>query len=289
MADIGIGLPATIPGVDPGLIVDWARKADEGPFSSLGALDRVVYPNFEPLVALAASAAVTRRIKLMTTILIAPIRNGGMLAKQTASIHALSGGRLSLGLAVGGRADDFAAAPARFNNRGRRFDEQLALMKRVWAGEPANDDAGQVGPPLESLGAPEILIGAFTPQAIDRVGRWGDGFIVGGVGPDIAKGLFDAAQKSWSDHGRSGKPRFVAGMYFALGDEVAVKGSAYIKDYYQFMGPTVADQAAGSLPTTPEAIKNAISGLEGVGVDEIVLWPSVAELEQVDRLAEVVG
>ena len=196
MANIGIGLPATIPGVDPRLIVDWARKADEGPFSSLGALDRVVYPNYEPLIGLAAAAAVTSRVTLMTTILIAPIRNGGMLAKQAASIHALSGGRLSLGLAVGGRPDDFAAAPAQFNDRGKRFDEQLATMKRIWAGEPANDESGLVGPPLGSLGDPEILIGAFAPQAIDRVGRWGDGFVVGGVGPDMAKGLFDAAQKS---------------------------------------------------------------------------------------------
>ena len=101
--------------------------------------------------------------------------------------------------------------------------------------------------------------------------------------------MFDAAQKSWSDHARSGKPRFVAGMYFALGDNAADIGSAYIKDYYQFLGPTTADQAAGSLPTTPEAIKGAISGLEGVGVDEIVLWPCVPKLDQVDRLADVVG
>jgi hypothetical protein len=179
--DIGIGLPATIPWTNAPLILEWAKRADSSPFSSLGILDRLVYPNYEPLITLAAAAAVTERVRLMTTVLIAPLRRAGVLAKQAATIDALSGGRLTLGVGVGAREDDFQFAPASFHDRGRRFDEQLELMKRVWSGQPVSEEVGAVGPPPARPGGPELLIGGYTPVSIRRVGRWGDGFISGGV------------------------------------------------------------------------------------------------------------
>src|ERR671915_1186147 len=176
--DIGIGLPATIPWTNGPLILDWAKRADSRPFSSLGILDRLVYPNYEPLITLAAAAAVTERVRLMTTVLIAPLRRAGVLAKQAATIDALSGGRLSLGLGVGAREDDFQFAPASFHDRGRRFEEQLELMKRVWSAQAVSDEIGAVGPRPAQGGGPELLIGGYTPFSIRRVGRWGDGFII---------------------------------------------------------------------------------------------------------------
>ncbi len=152
--DIGIGLPATIPGTRGSLILDWAKRADSGPFSSLGVIDRLVYPNYEPLITLAAAAAVTDRVRLTSTILIAPLRGAGVLAKQAASIDALSGGRLTLGLGVGVREEDFNVAPATFHDRARRFEEQLELMKRVWSGQPASDEVGPIGPPPARPGGP---------------------------------------------------------------------------------------------------------------------------------------
>src|SRR5215208_7202316 len=177
--DIGIGLPATIPWTNAPLILEWAKRADSSPFSSLGILDRLVYPNYEPLITLAAAAAVTERVRLMTTVLIAPLRRAGVLAKQAATIEALSGGRLTLGLGVGAREDDFQFAPASFHDRGRRFEEQLELMKGVWSGQPVSEEVGAVGPPPAQEGGPELLIGGYTPVSIRRVGRWGDGFISG--------------------------------------------------------------------------------------------------------------
>jgi len=193
--DVGIGLPATIPGTRGSLILDWAKRADSGPFSSLGIIDRLVYPNYESLITLAAAAAVTDRVRLMSTILIAPLRGAGVLAKQAASIDALSGGRLTLGLGVGAREDDFNAAPATFHDRARRFEEQLELMKRVWSGQPASDEVGPIGPPPARSGGPELLVGGYSPPAIWRVGRWGDGYISGGIpDPEQVRQPFDLAE-----------------------------------------------------------------------------------------------
>src|SRR5581483_8379170 len=130
--EIGIGLPAAIPGTTRAQLLDWARRADQEQFSTVGVIDRLVYPNFEPLTALAAAAAVTTRIRLTTAILLAPLRaNSALFAKQAASIQVLSEGRLVLGLAVGGRQDDFEASNLDFHRRGRQFDSLLADVKRV--------------------------------------------------------------------------------------------------------------------------------------------------------------
>jgi alkanesulfonate monooxygenase SsuD/methylene tetrahydromethanopterin reductase-like flavin-dependent oxidoreductase (luciferase family) len=286
--DVGIGLPATIPGTRGSLILDWARRADSGPFSSLGILDRLVYPNYEPLITLAAAAAVTDRVRLMTTVLISPLRGAGVLAKQAATIDALSGGRFTLGMGVGGREDDFKAAPASFHDRARTFEEQLDLMKRVWSGQPVSDEVGPIGPPPAQAGGPEVLIGGYTPTSIRRVGRWADGFISGGIpDPDQVSQMFDLAKEAWRTEGREGRPRLVATLYYALGPD-AERGGDYIRDYYSFFGPG-ADDMARSIPSTPEAVDDLIRGFGAAGADEVVCWPTVAELDQVDRLAELVG
>src|SRR5918911_4256298 len=134
--DVGIGLPNSVRGVDRPGIVEWSRRAEQAGFSTLGTIDRLVYPNYESLIALAAAAAVTERARLVTDILIAPLRsNTALLAKQTATIDQLSGGRLELGLAVGGREDDFEVSGADFAQRGRTLDRQLEELTRTWRGE----------------------------------------------------------------------------------------------------------------------------------------------------------
>jgi len=285
---IGIGHPATIPGVKGQLILDWARKADAGPFSSLGSLDRLVYPNYDALITLTAAAAVTRRIRLMTTVLLLPLHNAGLLAKQAASLDAISEGRLTLGVGVGGREDDFRAAPASFHDRGKRFEAQLDTMKRVWSGQPLADDIGPVGPPVVQPGGPELLIGGYSPAAIQRVGRWGNGFISGGAPPQMASQAYALAEQSWKAAGRAGKPRFVAAMYWGLGPNAAEGTAEYIRHYYTFMGPRAA-QMASSIPSTPEAVKGAIQAFADIGLDELICWPCIPDLDQVDRLAELIG
>ncbi len=285
---IGISLPAHIPGVTGALILDWASKADGGPFSSLGLIDRLVYPNFEPLVTLAAAAGATRRIRLMTAVLLAPLRNAGVLAKQAATLDAISGGRLTLGLAVGGREDDFRAAPAPFKDRGRRFEVQLEIMKRAWSGQPLGDEVGPVGPPPARPGGPELLIGGQTPVAIRRVARWADGYISGGGDPPGARERYVVAEEAWKAVGRTGRPRFVAGLPYGLGPNAAERAASTIRHYYAFLGP-LAERLASAIPTSPKAIKDSLRAFEDAGVDELLLWACIPDLDQVDRLADLLG
>ncbi|MFB9840536.1 LLM class flavin-dependent oxidoreductase, partial [Actinoallomurus acaciae] len=203
--NVGLGLPIT----DPPSLLSWARRADAGPFSTLGLLDRLVYANPEPLVTLAAIAGATTRIRLQTEVLLGPLRETALLAKQTATLDLMSGGRFTLGIGVGGRADDYLAAGTDIRTRGRRLDEQLTTLRRVWAGEPYGQGAGPIGPVPARDGGPEVLIGAFAPAALERVARWGDGYLC--AAPlAMAGGLFRSVERSWSAAGRAGRPRMVA-------------------------------------------------------------------------------
>ena len=283
--DVGIGLPAAIPGVSGASAIKWAQKAETGPFASVGLVDRLVYPNFEPLITLAAVAGAAQRIRLATTVRLAPLTNPGMLANQAASLDALSGGRLTLGLGVSGREEDYLAAPAPFKTHGRGFDEQLETMKRICAGGPAGENAGAIGASPVRDGGPVLLIGANSPRAMARVGKWGDGFIAGDGEPDMAKQSYDAAQQSREDAGREGEPRLAAGAYFALDDDAKSTGSENIMRYYgEPFGPMISE----GLPDSVAAFKELISGFSDAGCDELILWPTVTDLDQVERLTELI-
>jgi alkanesulfonate monooxygenase SsuD/methylene tetrahydromethanopterin reductase-like flavin-dependent oxidoreductase (luciferase family) len=283
---IGIGLPANIPGAQGQQIIEWAKKADVGSFSSLALIDRLVYDNYDPLIALAAAAGATQRIRFTTSILLAPLHSAALLAKQAASLDALSGGRLTLGLGVGIREDDFQAAAAPFHTRGKAFDAQLAALQRIWSGQPFSDNVGPIGPAPVQAGGPEILIGAFSPAAFQRLGQWGNGFIGGGAGVQMADEGFRAAEKVWSEANRAGKPRLVACVYYALGPDAQTRGVDYIHHYYGAgLGPMIAQL----MPLTPEAIKEAKKAFVDIGTDELIFWPCLPTLDQIDRLEDALG
>src|SRR3954452_7511840 len=232
--DVGIGLPATIPGVEGAQVLEWARRAEARGFSSLATIDRIVYGNLEPLIALAAAGAVTERIRLATTILIAPYRaNAALLAKQAASVDHLSGGRLVLGMAVGGREDDYEASGVPFRSRGRRFDAMLAEMERVWAGD-AFGFAGAIGP-QPPRGRPTVVIGGSADAAFRRAAQF-DGWVMGGGTPDLFRAGAERARAAWREAGKDGEPRTMALAYFALGDRAGDAADSYLLDYYGFLG-----------------------------------------------------
>jgi alkanesulfonate monooxygenase SsuD/methylene tetrahydromethanopterin reductase-like flavin-dependent oxidoreductase (luciferase family) len=280
--NIGLGLPIT----DPAALLDWAQRGDAGPFSTLGLLDRLVYDNPEPLISLAVIAGATRRIRVQTEVLLAPLREPALLAKQTATLDRLSGGRLVLGLGVGGRPDDHQASGTDIRTRGRRLDEQLALMRRLWSGQPYDDHVGPIGPAPARRGGPEILFGGFQPAALERVARWGDGFLAAAA-PSWAAGLIDTVRTAWRSHGREGAPRIVAQVNAALGPPAVIDDArSAIGRYYEFSGR--AESMVAGLLTSPAQIRAAIGQFEDLGVDEVMLYCHGRDPGQVDRLAEVV-
>jgi alkanesulfonate monooxygenase SsuD/methylene tetrahydromethanopterin reductase-like flavin-dependent oxidoreductase (luciferase family) len=278
--NIGVGLPTSTAGMSAELLFDWAKRADTGPFSSLAVVDRVAYQNYEPFTALAAAAAVTRRVRLATMVAIAPLRNTAILAKQAASLDALSGGRLTLGLAVGARGEDYQASGVESRGRGRRFSEQLEAIRDVW-------EAGKIGPTPNPPG-PRVLVGGSSGEALARMARYADGYMHGGGPPRAFAGAAAKAVAAWSDLGRPGRPILWGMGYFALGDGTADAGADYLRHYYAFTGPFAEKIAAGNL-TSPGAIVDFIRGYEDAGCDELVLFPTVSSLEQIGRLTEVVG
>ena len=281
---IGIGLPNPVPDTDGDTLVEWARRAEAAGFSTLATIDRIVYPSYDSLISLAASAAVTERIGLMTNILIAPVRDEVLLAKEAASAHRLSNGRLTLGLAVGGRRDDYAAVGDEFETRGRRFEQQLEVMRKVWRGEQLSDTQ-QPSVPLPGSEVP-IMIGGANDKAVERAVKFGIGYTAGGGGPDMVGPFMEKVRKAWTEAGRDGEPRLMALSYFALGPDAKEGAARYLKDYYGFLGEW-ADRIVESAPTTPDAIKGRVDAFEAVGIDELILDPTIAEIDQVDQLAEV--
>jgi alkanesulfonate monooxygenase SsuD/methylene tetrahydromethanopterin reductase-like flavin-dependent oxidoreductase (luciferase family) len=277
--NVGIGLPNTTPGSTGELMLEWARRADAGPFSSLGVLDRLLYDSFEPMTSLAAAAAVTSRIRLAKMIVIAPLRNAALLGKEAASIDALAGGRLTLGLAVGARLDDYDAAGVEHRGRGERFSTQLAELRDQW-------EAGAIGPAPAQPRGPELLVGGSAGPSFERMARYADGYAHGGGPPRAFARAAASACAAWGDLGRPGRPRLWGQAYFALGDEDA--GADYLRDYYAFTGPFADKIAAGNL-TSARAIRDFVRGYEEEGCDELVLLPTVSNPDQLDRLAEALG
>jgi alkanesulfonate monooxygenase SsuD/methylene tetrahydromethanopterin reductase-like flavin-dependent oxidoreductase (luciferase family) len=276
--DVGIGLPNVVRGVDRAGIVEWAIRAERLGFSTLGTIDRVVYGNYESLIALAAAAGVTERIRLMTDILIAPLRaNTALLAKQAATLHDLSEGRLVLGLAVGGREDDYEASGVDFHARGRAFERQLQELGRHWSGETG------VGP----ASRPTVLIGGGSDAAIRRAARYGDGWTMGGGGPGAFAGAIGKLEEAWRAEGRDGRPRTSALCYFALGYGAEQVARSALGDYYGFLGE-YAERVIAGAATDETAIRELVAAFEQTGVDEVVCFPTSPDPGQVDLLARAV-
>jgi alkanesulfonate monooxygenase SsuD/methylene tetrahydromethanopterin reductase-like flavin-dependent oxidoreductase (luciferase family) len=283
---IGIGLPNPVLEVPGHLPVAWARRAEERGFSSLATIDRIAYPSYDSLTVLAAAAAGTERVGLITNILLGPVYNPVLLAKVTATIDQLSGGRLTLGLGVGGRPDDFQATGQSFADRGRRFDTDVELLHRAWAGEPVAGSPFPVGPPT-TRGRIPLLMGGQPQLAAPRAARWDAGYTLGGAPPEMAAGAISEFKTAWEQAGGTGQPRVLALTYFSLGEEHTAESLHNLRSYYGFLGDW-AEQVAGGASRTPEAVKETADAFEAAGVDELIFDPTVADLDQVDRLADAV-
>jgi len=279
--DLAIGLPNAVPGTSGEQLTEWARRAEARGFSSLGTIDRIAYPNLEPLTALAAAAAVTERIGLATTVLLGPLRvNPVALAKQVYSVHVISGGRMTLGIGLGGREDDYEIAGVDTSTRGRDLDAMLERIKEVWEGE-------EMGP--EHPVDPRILIGGSVEASFERAARFGDGWIAAGAPPDQFAEWRQGFESAWAEAGRSERPENAALAYFSLGEKAEEDAKAYLTDYYAWLGEDTANFIADSAAKDADTVQQYIAAFEGAGCQELYLFPSSSDPAQVDLLADAAG
>jgi alkanesulfonate monooxygenase SsuD/methylene tetrahydromethanopterin reductase-like flavin-dependent oxidoreductase (luciferase family) len=280
---IGVGLPAAVPGVDATTIGDWAAEAERAGFASVGVIDRLVYDNLEPLVALAAAASRTERVELITTVLNVGWRaNPVLLAKQMASVDLLSGGRLTAGLGLGGWPEDVEASHVPTSGAGARLREAMGTMRQVWAGELR----GQGGPTRRLRpGRPALLFGGLVPAAYRRAATEGQGWVAPLMGREILEEGVAAVRRAWADAGRAGKPRIATGRYFSLGEDADAVADEYLRHYY---GAEYFPMARADTLTSPEQLGEELERLAELGVTDLVLYPSSAGLDQLRLLAEAV-
>jgi alkanesulfonate monooxygenase SsuD/methylene tetrahydromethanopterin reductase-like flavin-dependent oxidoreductase (luciferase family) len=284
--EIAIGLPNAVPGLDGESLVEFARRAEARGFSSLGTIDRLAYPNYDPLVALGAAAAVTDRIQLATTVLITPYRpNATLLGKQTATLDNLSGGRLTLAVGIGGRADDYEVSGIPTKGRGVTLSRQIEQMQQVWRGEVRGTEA--VGPPPSRPGGPELIMGGGADAAYERAAKYAAGWMSGGGGPEVFAQGAAKTDAAWKRAGRDDKPRNLALCYFALGPDAANDIAHSMKRYYAFLGE-YADHIASHVAATEDMARQYVEGFESAGCDELFMFPSSKDPAQVDLLADAV-
>jgi alkanesulfonate monooxygenase SsuD/methylene tetrahydromethanopterin reductase-like flavin-dependent oxidoreductase (luciferase family) len=286
--DVGIGLPNAVAETTGDQLTDWAKAAEDAGFSSLGTIDRIAYGNFDPMSALAAAATVTERIRLATTVMLAPLRaNAAMIAKQALSLDALAGGdRVTLGLAVGGREDDYEVSGLPMEKRGAWFDDALGDLRKILDGD--GELQSKVGPRPKS-GGPELILGGSIDTTFERAARHGEGWIMGGGTPDqFAEGL-EKLKAAWEKEGRDGEPQSKALAYFALGEDGESSADSYLHDYYAFLGKETSDAIAGSAATDAETVKVYASAFEEAGCGELFFMPCSSDSKQVELLAEATG
>ena len=291
--EIGVALPQMAPGYGPSTTVDWARRIDAGPFSSVSAGERVTFPNPEMVATLGACAAVTERVRVFANLWVLPQHPMAMVAQQIGTLDQLSNGRLDVAVGVGGREDDYRALDADFAARHRRLDEKVAELQALLAGDPPFPGATPVGPACVRPGGPPILAGAMGPKAMRRAAVWADGisaFSIPGDAGEITR-TNELADRCWTEAGRSTPPRKVSGCFVALGvpdaDEVL---RSFTARYLGFLGEELAVAIAASATTSsPEALATVLDGAAAAGCDEFILVPATTDIAFLEVAAEVVA
>ena len=165
------------------------------------------------------------------------------------------------------------------------MDEALDVLQRSWAGQHVTGGEFPVGPPPAGGTGVQVLIGGQSDAAVRRTVQYGQGWIAGGGRPEQAVPMIEKIRAAWHQAGREGEPRIAALAYYGLGDDEASK--AALRSYYGFLGPWAEQIAEGAL-RTPEEIRGAVKTYADVGVTEVIFDPTVAALDEVDRLADIV-
>jgi alkanesulfonate monooxygenase SsuD/methylene tetrahydromethanopterin reductase-like flavin-dependent oxidoreductase (luciferase family) len=288
-------MPVMEPDLDAVTLKTWAKVIDDGPFSSLCWGERVAFDNPDSLTLLGALAAWTERVRLVTTVIVPQLHDPVALAKGLATGDVLSNGRLTVGLGVGGRHEDYQAVGADTATQTMRgMAERVAVMKRVWAGEKVTDSVLPVGPPPVQPGGPELLVGTIGPKTVRSAAAWASGLAGTTLDLDIGaqNDLFDVARTAWSAAGKP-KPLLATSFWFAIGEPAAAREQVrhHLLRYMNWIPAEFVDAIA---PTTgwsgsQDELLQTLRRFAAIGTDEVHLIPTSDDIGQVHRVAEVVA
>lgn len=273
-----------------------AQRAEEIGIHSFWVNDRITYDNLEPLTVIAAAAAVTQKIKLGTSILLAALRPPVLLAKTLASIDYLSGGRLIIGVGFGGSKSEFEAVEIAFDGRGSRAVEQIRLMKRLWH-ENHVDHQGRffqvadltIGPRPSQRPHPPIWMGGAADAVLRRVGRMADGYICGTGSLQRFPAVWEKISAYAVEARRDPSQIEKAGITYIAIDEdkrrAAAACEAYLKRYY---GRVIVDIESQMAIGPPGACAEHLASIFEKGLNTLILRVIIPDLRQLDLLGEKV-
>ena len=291
---VGMTLPVMEPDLDATVLKQWAKAVDDGPFSSICWGERMAFDNPDSLTMLGAVAAWTDRVQLVTTVIVPQLHDPVMLAKALATGDMLSGGRLTVGLGVGGRHEDYRTVGADPKSQTiRGMADRVAIMKRVWAGERITDSVLPVGPSPEQDGGPRLMVGTIGPKTVRSAAHWAEGLAGTTLDLDVdkQKALFDVAATSWAEAGKK-PPHLATSFWFALGDPEPARAQIH-HHLRRYMNWIPADFVDAIAPTTGLAgdenqLAEVLAKFAAIGTDEIHLIPTSSDLSQLRRVADVV-
>jgi alkanesulfonate monooxygenase SsuD/methylene tetrahydromethanopterin reductase-like flavin-dependent oxidoreductase (luciferase family) len=287
-------MPVMEPNLDAPTLREWAQVIDGGPFSSLCWGERIAFDNPESLTLLGALAAWTDRVRLVTTVVVPQLHDPVMLAKSLATGDMLSGGRLTVGLGVGGRQEDYRAVGADIATQTMRaMADSVAVMRRIWAGEKVTDSTVPVGPPPLQVGGPQLLVGTIGPKTVRSAAAWADGLAGMTLDLDVENQneLFDVARAAWASAGKQ-RPHLATSFWFAIGRGAGPREQVH-QHLRRYMNWIPAEYVDAMAPTTgwagtDDELVEVLRRFQAIGTDEIHLIPTSSDIDQVRRVADVV-
>ena len=291
----------TLAGLSRASALDEARRAERLGFESLWVTDHLAFhlPITDALTLLGFAAAVTERVTLGTSIYLLPLRPAAMVAKQAASVDLLSGGRLVLGVGVGGEyPPEFEAAGVPIRERGSRLEEAIPLLRRLWSEQEVVHRGvyAKFGPitvtpgPVQS-GGPPIWVGGRSAIAMDRAGRLGDGYISHMATPDRYAANLERIAAAARAAGRAPRRFATAAFLFTWVDATeelaAQRAAAELERLYARSFESVVRRYC--LLGPPEACRRQMQRYVDAGVRHFVIAPLVDAALVAERLAGELG
>ncbi|MHB8566162.1 MAG: LLM class flavin-dependent oxidoreductase [Nitrososphaerales archaeon] len=297
-ANFGLLLPTTlVPAATLNELDAFIRAAEDLGYHSLWTLERILHPNpvLDSLTTLTHAAAITKRIGIGTSVLLAVFRNPIVLAKQLSTMDYLSNGRVTAGLSVGGRDWEFAATGLATKSRGVHLTETVKIMRALWT-EPSVTYAGKwlnlkdvkMFPKPVQKPIP-ILIGGNTDPAIARAGRIGDGYLM------TAGGTPESFKKTWSkvvaaaeQHNKNPSSLDAVKLVYTYTSNDPARAYDTLKKWADSYYMSDYDAKTNCIFGTPEQCIDLIQKYIDAGVKTFILGPPTTDVAQIQEIKDKV-